>query len=132
MDQDDKKERLFKRLKNVEDKSGEQLQVTKDQEEKQLKEIKNTWENKTLKAIDEINKKKKKKKDEGNKLLLAFRKINETLDNAELVCTKTDGTKYDFHRFSLPLKLIENIYNHKITPNEAIEKEAELKNLIKT
>ena len=62
LDQDDKKERLFKRLKNVEDKSGEQLQVTKDQEEKQLKEIKNTGENKTLKAIDEINKKKKKKK----------------------------------------------------------------------
>ena len=44
-----------------------------------------------------------------------------------MVCTKTDGTKYDFNCFSLPLKIIENIYNYKIIPNEAIEKQAELK-----
>ena len=31
------------------------------------------------------------------------------MDKAELVCTKTDGTKYDFNRFSLPLKFIEKI-----------------------
>ena len=42
-----------------------------------------------------------------NELLSKFRKIDETLDNAELVCTKTDGTKYDFNRFLLPLKFIE-------------------------
>ena len=27
------------------------------------------------------------------------KKKNDTLDNAELVCTKTDGTKYDFNHF---------------------------------
>ena len=59
--------------------------------------------------------------------MLQLRKIDETLDNAELVYTKTDGTKYDFNCFSLPLKTIENIYNYKITPKEAIEKQAELK-----
>ena len=32
--------------------------------------------------------------------------------------------------FSLPLKFIEKIYNYKITPNEAIEKQAEFKKLI--
>ena len=74
--------------------------------------------------------KKLKKNDEANKLLFEFRKIDETIDNSGLVCTKTDGTKYDFNRFSLPLKFIENIYNYKITPNEAIEKQAELKDLI--
>ena len=37
-----------------------------------------------------------KKNDE---LLLKFRKIDETLDNVELLCTKTDGTKYEFNRF---------------------------------
>ena len=52
-------------------------------------------------------KKKKKKNDEANKLLLEFRKIDETFDNAELVCRKTDGTKYDFNLFSLPLKLLQ-------------------------
>ena len=38
-------------------------------------------------------KKKKKKNDEANNLLLELRRIDETLDNAELICTKTDGTK---------------------------------------
>ena len=41
-----------------------------------------------------------------------FRKIDEALDNAELVCTKTDGTKYDFNRFLLPLKFIEKNHNY--------------------
>ena len=54
---------------------------------------------------------------EANKLLSEFKKIDEALDNTELVCTKTDGTKCDFNRFSLPLKFIEKIYNCKITLN---------------
>ena len=109
------------------------MQVIKYQEEKPFEELKNIGKNKTQKANDEISKKNKqtKKNDEGNKLLFEFRKIDETMDNAGLVCTKTDKrTKYDFNRFSLPLKFIENIYNYKITPNEAIEKQAELKDLI--
>ena len=40
---------------------------------------------------------------------LNVKKIDQTLDNAQLVCTKTDGTKYDFNCFSLPLKFIEKI-----------------------
>ena len=128
LDKDYKKDGLFKRIKNIEAKSGEQLHVIKDQEGKPLKEFKNIGKNKTQKAIDEIS--QKKKNDEANKLLLEFRKIDETFDNAELVCRKTDGTKYDVNRFSLPLKFIEIIYNYKITPNEAIEKPAESKDLI--
>ena len=80
-----------------------------------------------LKATDEIS----KKNDEANKLLFEFKKIDEILDNAELVCTKTDGTKYDFNRFSLPLKFIEKIYKYEITLDEAIEKQVELKELNK-
>ena len=71
-----------------------------------------------------------KKNDEANKLLFEFKKIDEILDNAELVCTKTDGTKYDFNCFLLPLKFIEKIYNHKIILNEAIDNQTELKILI--
>ena len=55
-----------------------------------------------------------KKNDKANKLLFEFKKIDETLDNVELVCTKTDGTKYDFNHFSLPLKFIEKIDNYEI------------------
>ena len=68
-----------------------------------------------LKAIGKIS----KKNDEANKLLFEFRKIDETLDNAEVVCTKTDGVKYDFNRFLFPLKFIEKIYNYEITLDEA-------------
>ena len=71
-----------------------------------------------------------KKNDEANNLLSEFKKIDETLDNAELVCTKTDGAKYDFNCSSFPLKFIEKIYKYEITLDEAIEKQAELKELI--
>ena len=103
LSKDDKKDRLFKRLGNIKDKNEEQLQAIKDQGEKQSKELKNTDKSKMLKAICEIS----RKIDEANKLLSEFRKIDETLDNAELVCTKTDGTKYNFNIFALPLKFIE-------------------------
>ena len=72
-----------------------------------------------------------KKNDEANKCLPEFRKIDETLDNTELVCTKTDGTKYDFNRFSLPLKFIEKIHNYEITLDEARNYWKELRILIK-
>ena len=126
LDKDDKKEGLFKRLENIKDKNEEQLQAIKDQGEKQLKELKNIDKSKTLKAIGEIS----KKNDEANKLLSEFRKIDETLDNAELVCTKTDGTKYNLDTFELPLKFIEKIYNYEITLDEAIEDQINLKILI--
>ena len=127
LDKDDKKEGLFKRLENIKDKNEEQLQAIKDQGEKQLKELKNIDKSKTLKAIGEIS----KKNDEANKLLSEFRKIDETLDNAELVCTKTDGTKYDFNRFLFPLKFIEKIHNYEITLDEAMNYQTELEILIK-
>ena len=59
-----------------------------------------------------------------------FKKIDRTLHKVELACTKTDGTKYDFNRFALPLKFIEKIHNYEITLDEAIEEQAELKELI--
>ena len=117
---------MFKRLEDIKDKNEEQLKVITDQGEKQLKELKNIAKNKTLEAINEIS-----KNDEANKLLPEFRRTNDTLENAELVCTKTDGTKYDLYRFFLPFKFIEKIYKYKITPDEAIEKQAKLKELIK-
>ena len=127
LDKDDQKEGLFKRLKNIKDKNEEQLQTIKDEGEKQLKEIKNIDKYKTLKAIDKISKKGEK----AYKLLSEFKKIDKRLDNAELICTKTNGTKYNFNCFWFPLKFIEKIYRRKITLDEAIEKQAKLKELIK-
>ena len=45
-----------------------------------------------------------KKNNEAKKLLSKFKKTDETLDNAELVCRKTDGSKYDFNCFLFRLK----------------------------
>ena len=70
-----------------------------------------------------------KKKDKTNELLSKFRKIDETLDNAELVWTKTNGIKYDFNCSLLPLKFIERNHNYEITLDEAINYQIELKTL---
>ena len=58
---------------------------------------------------------KKNKKNEANKLLYEFEKTDRALDKAELVCTKTDETNYDFNRFLLPLKFIKKVHNYEIT-----------------
>ena len=57
LSKDDKKELLFKRLKNIEGKNEVELQAIKDQGEKQLREIKNINKSNTLKVIDEIRRK---------------------------------------------------------------------------
>ena len=126
LSKDVKKEGLFKRLENIKDKNEEQLQATKDQEEKQLKELKNIDKSKPLKAIGELS----RKNDETNKLLSEFRKIDEALDNAEFVCTKTDGTKYNFNIFALSLKFIEKIQNYEITLDEAMDDQEKLEKII--
>ena len=126
LDKNDQKEQLFKRLKNIKDKNEEQLQAIKYQREKQLKELKIIDKSKTLKAIDEIS----KKNNEANKLLSKFKKTDRIFDKAELVSTKTDGTKYDFNRFGLPLKFIGKIHNYEITLDEAIDEQTELRKLI--
>ena len=121
LDKDDQREGLFKRRKNVEGKNEEQLQAIKDQGEKPLKELKNIGKSKTLKAIGEIS----RNNDKVNELLSEFRKID-----AELVCTKTDGIKYDFNRFLLPLKFIEKIHIYEITLDEAMDDQAKLEKLV--
>ena len=122
LSEDDKKEGLSRRLKNIEGKNEVQLQAIKDQGEKQLKELKNIDMSKTRKSIGEIS----KTNAEANTIVLDMKKIDETLDNSELVCTKTDGAKYDFDRFLSPLKFNEKIHNYEITLDEARNNQTEL------
>ena len=91
-----------------------------------MKKLKNIEESKTLKVINEIS----RKNDEANKILLGVKKINDELDTAELVCTKTDGTKYEFNRFLPPFKFVEKFYYYEITPDEAIDDQEKLEKLI--
>ena len=55
---------------------------------------------------------------------------NNKLESAELVCIKTDGTKYDFNIFTLPLRFAEKIHNYEITLDKAINNQTELSILI--
>ena len=52
------------------------------------------------------------------------------LETAELVCTKTDGTKYDFNIFVPPLRFVEKIYDYEITLDEAKVDQDKLEKLI--
>ena len=62
LDKDDKKEGLFKRLKNIKDTNLTQLQAIRDLGEKQLKELENIEESRTLEATDKIRRKMMKQK----------------------------------------------------------------------
>ena len=127
LDKDDKEEGLFKRLKNTEDTNLTQLQAIKDQGEKQLRDLKNIEECRTLEAIDKI----RRKNDEAKDLVSKIKKIDTELDTTELVCTNTDRkTKYDFNVFASALKFLRKIHNYKITQNEAIDGHDKLENLI--
>ena len=96
----DKKEGLFKRLENIKDTNLTQLQANKDQWEKQLKELKNIEESRTLEPIDRI----RRENDEAKDLVFKIKKIDTNRDTAEPVCTKTDGkTKYEFNLFASPI-----------------------------
>ena len=127
LDKDDKKEGLFKRLKNIKDTNLTQLQAIQDLGEKQLKELKNIEESRMLEAIDKI----RRKNDEAKDLVFKIKKIDTELDTAELVCTKTDGkTKYNFNLFASPLKFARKIHNYEITLNETIYNQEKLEDLI--
>ena len=126
LSEDDKKEGLLKWLENIKDTNLTQLQAIEDQGEQQLRELKNIDKSRTLKAISEIG----RKNDEANIILLGIKKMNDELDTAELVCTKTDGTKYNFNTFALPLKFVEKIYNYEITLDEAMDDQTKLEKLI--
>ena len=63
-------------------------------------------------------------------MLPELKKIDKRLDNVELVCAKTDGAKYDFNCFSLPLKFIAKIHNYEITLEEAMKDQTKSKILI--
>ena len=60
-----------------------------------------------------------------------IKQIDDWLDSAQLICTKTDGkTKYDFNKFMFPLKITLNIYRHDLTIEEAKDDQQELEILI--
>ena len=57
--------------------------------------------------------------------------IDHWLEIAQLICTKTDGrTKYDFNKFTFPLKFTSKIYNRNLTLQQAKDDQQEVAILI--
>ena len=81
LSKDDKEEGLFKRLRNIEDK-------IEDQSKKQLNAIKNIdISSKPLKEISFFS----TLSDEAKNLMINIKKIDDWLDKAQLIYTKSDG-----------------------------------------
>ena len=102
LDKDDKKEGLFKRLKNIEDKN-------EDQSKKQLDAIKNiNISSKPLRTISFSS----NLRDEGKNLITNIKELDDLLNKAQLICIKAGGkTIYNFKTFTLPLKFASKICN---------------------
>ena len=57
--------------------------------------------------------------------------IYDWLETAQLICTKTDRkTKYDFNKFTLPLKFATKIYCRDLTLQKAKDNQQNLEILI--
>ena len=60
-----------------------------------------------------------------------IKQTDDWLDSSQLVCIKSDGkTKYDFNKFTFPLKFTSKIYRRDLTLEEAKDDQQKLKILI--
>ena len=63
--------------------------------------------------------------------MVNIKQLDDWLDTAQLVCTKTDGkTKYDFNKFTFPSKFTLKIYRHVFMSQEAEDDQQELQILL--
>ena len=128
LNEEDRKEGLFKRIKNIEGKNEEQLKAIEDQGKIQLDELKNiNISSKPLKTISVFS----TISDKVKKLMENIKVIDDWLETAQLICTKTDGkTKYEFNKFMLPLKFASKVYSRNLTLQKAIDDQQDLDILI--
>ena len=111
-----KKERLFKSLKNIEGKKEAQLKAIKD-----INMVQNRKDNQFFSTLS----------DEAKTLRVDIKQLDNWLNYAQLVCTKTDGIqKYDFSNFTFPLKFASKISNKNFMLQKAEDNQQELEILI--
>ena len=110
MSEDDKKEGLLKRLKNIEDKNEKQLDTN----------------SKSLKSISYFN----QLSTEAKELFEKIKKEINNIDSENFVCVKTDGTILNFNKFKNSLDLASNIYRNKNLLKNAENEQNEIKILL--
>ena len=118
---EDKKEGLFKRLKNIKDKNEKQLKAIEDQGKEQL-----DTNSKTLKSISYFSQLSLKAKE----LLEKITKERNDIDPEKCICVKTDGTIFNFNKFKTSLDLASNIYRNMNLLKDAENRQHDLKILL--
>ena len=120
------KKRTFKRLKNIEGKNEQQMDLIEDQGEKQLNLInKSNLENRSekLQIEDVLNEKARKISNKINKEI----RDNE---NKKFLCTHSNGKEYNFYNFANLNRFGSKIFNGEILIEDALEEQARMKNLL--
>ena len=118
LNKDDKKDRLFKRLKNIEGKNEEQLKAIKyhggnqlkaieDLKDKQLETIKNS----RLKSIKPNDSAKDK---EGIETINKFIKLDNSIDYAERLYESGDKKCFNFFAFKSMFELFQGLAHGRI------------------
>ena len=110
LNEKDKKEGFFKRLKNIEDKNEKQLKAIEDKNERQLD--KNSKSLNSISYSSQLSKKAKK----------LFEKIKKQKNDIS-----PDGTIANFNKFKISLDLASNIYRSKSLLKDAENKKHEIK-----
>ena len=130
LDKEEKLEGLFKRLKNIEDKTDNQLKAIEDQRNKQIDFI-NEIDKRNRKSIGiynevlmELEKEIKDKKNEIRKKKRSKNKDDK--DKAIFNYTASDGTEFDFTEDIKLLNFPEDLYKRELTFNEAEKGQEEM------
>ena len=127
MDERDKKDRLLKRLQNIEGKNEHQLEAIKDQGEKQLQIFtKKRGEVDGLKNISFKNKLKSKGIIEYNKIL----KQDEMIDYENLIYIGSGKHRYDFTIFLNLKTFAESIYDSNLSLKATKIKQRNMEDMI--
>ena len=118
---EDKKDGLLKRLKNIEYKNKERLKDIEDHEKKQL-----DTDSKSLKSISYFSQLSTKAKE----LFEKIKKEKNDIDPEKFVCVKTDGTIFNFNKFKNSIDLASNIYRNKNLLKDAENKQHDINILL--
>ena len=138
LDKDDKKEGLFKRLKDngnrrkklIKDDDNESIYYTPRSEfdDKDKKQQTNNIDTKSLNAFNYL----KSLSQKANDLMDEIKDADDDIDDGKLLFIDSNKKTFDFNTFDMPLKFLLNIYNAKISLKEAefVQREIEKKETI--
>ena len=140
LNEDDKKEGLFKRLKNIEnaqknlirDDDNESIYYTPrsefdDKDDKDKKQQTNNIDTKPPNVFNYL----KSLTPETNDLMDEIEDVNNDIDKHKLLFIGSNKEKFNFNTFMMPLNFLSDIYNGKISLKEAEfkQKDLEIENL---